>query len=51
MSVAAAHERPQALERAPGRRRLPAGLGLAIGAAASLAMWAGIAWAAMRLIG
>lgn len=40
----------QVADRAP-RRRLAPGLGLTLGALASLTLWAGVAYGVMRLIG
>lgn len=41
---------PIASARAPARP-LPVGFGLAIGALVSLALWAGLIWLAIRLLG
>jgi len=39
------------LPAAPSARPLSRGLGLAIGAAVSLGLWAALVWIALRLIG
>jgi len=49
MTFTATHDGVQPADRAP--RRLPTGLGLALGATVSLGLWAGLAYAVIRLIG
>jgi hypothetical protein len=50
MTFLATHDAAQVVDHAP-RRRLPPGFGLALGAAISLALWAGLAYLAVRLLG
>jgi hypothetical protein len=50
MTFLATHDSAQIVDQAP-RRRLAPGLGLTLGAAVSLALWAGLAYLAVRLLG
>jgi hypothetical protein len=50
MTFLALQDQAQVAARAPARRLAP-GVGLALGALISLALWAGVAYIAIRLIG
>lgn len=51
MTFLAIQTQAQVADLAATPRRLAPGVGLAFGAVLSLALWAGLAWLAVRLIG
>jgi hypothetical protein len=50
MTLSATHDGSQVADQAPSRR-IPPGVGLALGAAVSLGLWAALVYVVLRLVG